>query len=42
MFPAFVSSLEVDIKGYDTTMGYSSYADKPATEDAHVSRVFPK
>ncbi|KAM5532354.1 hypothetical protein V8D89_013948 [Ganoderma adspersum] len=25
-----------DIKGYDTTMGYSSYADKPAAEDAHV------
>ncbi|TBU43523.1 amidase signature domain-containing protein [Dichomitus squalens] len=25
-----------DVKGYDTTMGYSSYADKPASEDAHV------
>ncbi|EJF64237.1 amidase signature enzyme [Dichomitus squalens LYAD-421 SS1] len=28
-----------DVKGYDTTMGYSSYADKPASEDAHDSCV---
>ncbi|OCH93682.1 amidase signature enzyme [Obba rivulosa] len=28
-----------DIKGYDTTMGFTTYADQPASEDAHLVRL---
>ena len=42
--PHFVFRLRariVDVKGFDSTIGYTQWANKPAEQDAAVHFVFP-